>query len=256
MTTAATINDLEHAPDHAADPAWVTPAHFAGIATELFAPTMLPETLGSVTGLAQRTFGCDGAGVLLIADRGRTVATTSTADAKRTDALQVEHHQGPAFDAVASRQPVVSTELRFDSRWRFWAPHAADSGFRSVLSLVLADDDPFGALTLYSRRPSFFRTEFLASHLGFAQQASIAILVAVEREHLVRARDSREIVGQAQGILMERYQIPADRAFAVLRRYSSHVNQKLRLVAERIVSDRCLPELDRIGFPDQTRPTS
>ena len=130
-------------------------------------------------------------------------------------------------------------------------------GFRSVLSLVLADGDPFGAVTLYSRRPSFFSTESLAPELGFAQQASIAIIVAVEREQLVRARDSRGIVGQAQGILMERYHITADQAFAVLRRYSSPLNQKLRLIAERIVSDRSLPDLDLIGLPhDLARPAT
>jgi AmiR/NasT family two-component response regulator len=59
----------------------------------------------------------------------------------------------------------------------------------------------------------------------------------------MRARDSRGVVGQAQGILMERYQISAEQAFALLRRYSSHLNQRLRLVAERVVVDRSLPEL-------------
>ena len=181
--------------------------------------------------------------------RGSASTAASGAQARRADALQVDHHQGPGFHAITGRQPVVSPELRFDSRWRFWAPQAADLGFRSVLSLALADGDPFGAVTLYSRRPSFFSTEFLAPGLGFAQQASIAITVAVEREQLVRARDSRGIVGQAQGILMERYHISADQAFAVIRRYSSALNQKLRLIAERIVSDRGLPELDLIGLP-------
>ena len=79
---------------------------------------------------------------------------------------------------------MVSDELRFDSRWRFWAPQAADLGFRSVLSLALTDGDPFGAITLYSKRPSFFGTESLAPGLAFAEEASIAITTAVEREQL------------------------------------------------------------------------
>ena len=251
MTAAAAVHpDLEFAPDDAAGPASVSPPDFVCIARDLFAPTRLAETLDTVVAHARGTFGCDGAGVVLTADGGGPAASAaSAADVKRADALQVEHRQGPGFDAITQRQPVVSPELRFDSRWRFWAPQAADLGFRSVLSLVLADGDPFGALTLYSRRPSFFETEFLGPELGFAQQASIAIVVAVEREHLLRARDSRGIIGQAQGILMERYQIPAEQAFAVLKRYSSHLNQKLRHIAERVVTDRCLPELDLIGVP-------
>jgi hypothetical protein len=250
MTTATAVHfDLGSAPADSASPLWTSRPTFVGIAADLFAPTGLVETLDRVVGLVRRTFDCDGAGVVLTADgRGSAATAASAADAKRAETLQVEHRQGPGFDAMSERQPVASSELRFDSRWRFWAPQAAALGFRSVLSLVLEDGDPFGAVTLYSRRPSFFSTECLAPELGFAQQASIAIVVAVEREQLMRARDSRGIVGQAQGILMERYQLTADQAFAVLRRYSSHLNQKLRLIAERVISDRSLPDLDLVGF--------
>jgi ANTAR domain-containing protein/GAF domain-containing protein len=251
MTAAAAVHpDVHSAPDDAAGPASPYPSRFVGMAPDLFAPTSLAGTLDTLVGLARRSFGCDGAGVVLTATAGGSAATAaSAADVARAEALQVEHHQGPGLDAITAQQPVVSPELRFDSRWRFWAPQAADLGFRSVLSLVLVDGDPFGAVTLYSRRPSFFFIESRDPGLRFAQQASVAIAVAVEREHLLRARDSRGIVGQAQGILMERYDITAEQAFAVLRRYSSHLNQKLRLIAERIVSDRSLPELDLIRFP-------
>ena len=247
MTAATAFHpDLKSSPDDAAGRVSACPPPFVGMVPDLFAPTSLTGTLDTVVGLARRSFGCEGAGaVLTAASGGYAAAAASAADVKRADVLQVEHHQGPAFDAIAGQQPVLSPELRFDSRWRFWAPQAADLGFRSVLSLVLAAGEPLGAVTLYSRRPSFFRTESIAPGLGFAQQASIAIAIAVEREQLVRARDSRGVVGQAQGILMERYQITAEQAFAVLRRYSSHLNQKLRVIAERIVSERSLP-----GDPD------
>jgi transcriptional regulator with GAF, ATPase, and Fis domain len=252
MTAAVAVHpDLDFAPHDGASSASVAPRYFVGMAPELFAATRLSQTLDTAVRVARRTFGCDGAGVVLTANGGSFNTTAaSAADATQADALQVEYHQGPGFDAITRRRPVVSEELRFDSRWRFWAPQAANLGFRSVLSLMLADGDPFGALTLYSRRPSFFRTESVAPALGFALQASIAIAVAVEREQLVRARDSRGMIGQAQGILMERYGINAEQAFDVLRRYSSHLNQKLRIIAERIVSDRRLPELDPMGLPD------
>jgi hypothetical protein len=222
------------------------------LAPDLFAPRNLGGTLDSVVSLARRTFGCDGAGVMLTAPHGNAATTAaSTTAARRADALQLEHHQGPGFDAITSRQPVVSTELRFDSRWRFWAPQAAEVGFRSVLSLVLDNDEPFGAVTLYSRRPSFFAADCFTAGARFAQQASIATAVAVERAQLLRARDSRGIIGQAQGILMERYRISAEQAFAVLKRYSSHRNQKLRLVAEQLINNRRLPELDLLGCADR-----
>jgi GAF domain-containing protein len=243
MTTTAPA-DLKPAPGKPADSARAYPPLSVGIARDLFAPSRPAETLQTVVRLARRTFGCDGAGVVLTAKGGGfTAAAASGSDAALADAMQVEYHQGPALEAIAGWRPAVSAELRFDSRWRFWGPMTADLGFRSVLSLPLADGNPFGALTLYSRHPTFFRIGSLATKLSFAQQVSVAIAIAVEREQLVRARDSRGIVGQAQGILMERYQISAEQAFALLRRYSSHLNQKLRLVAERIIADRSLPEL-------------
>ena len=250
MTTEAVVHsDIESGPVDAPRPAAPWSAGLVHGARDPFAPTSVAETLDIVVGLARRTFGADGAGILLAADGGAVSTAASGAQARRADALQVDHHQGPGFHAIKGRQPVVSPELRFDSRWRFWAPHAADLGLRSVLSLALTDGDPFGAVTLYSQRPSFFGTDSLAPGLGFAQQASIAITAAVEREQLLRAADSRGIIGQAQGILMERYHISADQAFAVIRRSSSALNQKLRLIAERIIGGRSLTDIDVIARP-------
>jgi GAF domain-containing protein len=251
MTAATTLHrDYDSAPDVVADSATTRLSPVLAMLPDLFAPASPARTLQTVVDLARRSFGCDGAGIILTAqDGGFGAATASGSDAARADLMQVEDHQGPAFGAIAGWQPVVSSELRFDSRWRFWGPKAADLGFRSVMALPLADGDSFGALTLYSRRPSSFSASSAGDELAFAQQASYAIAIAVEREQLMRARDSRGVVGQAQGILMERYQTDGEQAFAVLRRYSSHVNQKLRLVAEQLVRDHNLPDLERIGLP-------
>ena len=243
--TISSRSDLDAAPGNATGGLTAYSADCVDVLPDLFAPTPLAKTLQSVVHLTCRTFGCDAAGLFLTANgRGPAATAASTTDATRADALQIQHHQGPGYDAIAEQQPIASAELRFDSRWRFWAPLVAGLGFRSVLSLVLADGDPFGAMTLYSRHPSFFRVDAFAAERGFAQQASMAIAVAVEREQLMRARDSRGVIGQAQGILMERFQITADQAFAVLTRYSSHLNQKVRLVAERVVDERSLPGLE------------
>ena len=244
--TAATVVDSDRRFD-SFDNSGPTPAWSSGGTDNTpspFASTSVADTLGIVVNLARRTFGADGAGVLLAVDAGAVSTAATGAEARQADLLQVEHHQGPGFHAIQQRQPVISPELRFDSRWRFWAPQAADLGFRSVFSLALVDSEPLGAVTLYSRRPAFFRTDSLARGLGFAQQASVAITVAVEREQLIRAADARGVVGQAQGILMEQYDIDADQAFALIKRSSAALNQKLRLIAERIIGDRRLPEVE------------
>ena len=212
------------------------------MAREMFAPVGLPSTLETVLSLARTTFKADAVGVLLDAAGGElapAAATSSTAH--KAELLQVEEGQGPGLQAVARRQPVISDELRSDSRWRFWAPQAADLGFRSVLSLRLADDDTSGALTLYSRRPLFFHGDVLALGKAFATHASIALAIARERDRLLQVVDSRGVVGQAQGLLMQQYDISAEQAFAVLKRSATQVDQKLRLVAARFVEDRILP---------------
>jgi AmiR/NasT family two-component response regulator len=46
---------------------------------------------------------------------------------------------------------------------------------------------------------------------------------------------TRETIGEALGILMERERITADQAFDVLRRASQHLNVKLRDIAQNLV---------------------
>ena len=74
-----------------------------------------------------------------------------------------------------------------------------------------------------------------ATHAGIALAAAEARTEAHRVEHLEQALSSRELIGQAQGILMERERITANQAFDVLRRGSQHLNVKLREVAQRVV---------------------
>lgn len=220
-------------------------ADIGALAHDLFSEAMLNDTLDRVLDLGTQTFGCDAAGFLLVTgDQHVEALAASGSDATRADELQVSTRQGPGQQAIARRQPVVVADLRSDSRWRFWAPRAADLGFRSVLSLSLRDGDTSGALTLYSRRSSNFSSVDLAVAQVFAQHAAIAVAIATEREQLMRAVRIRHLVGQAQGILMERHNIPADHALTVLRHYASHLGQELHVVAQRFVQDRTLPTVE------------
>ena len=219
-------------------------ADFGAMAHDMFSHAMLAGTVERILALSEQTFGCDTAGFLLCSGDQQIIPFAADhRDAARADILQVDLRQGPGFQAIARRQPVIVPELRFDSRWRFWAPLAADLGFRSVLSLSLTDGDTSGALTLYSRRPSRFESADLALAQTFAEHASIAVAIAAEREQLLRALQTRAILGQAQGLLMERHHITADQALTALRRYSSHTGQQLQLVARRVIDGRKFPQL-------------
>ena len=167
----------------------------------------------------------------------------------RTDPLvaAVEDRQlraeiGPCLDAIAEEIPVYAEDLAVDPRWPDFGPGAAAMGVRSVLALRLAADGTLGALNLYARYPTAFGALDRAKGVVLAGLAGVALSLAQARDQDVRQSENlrhalvtRELVGQAQGILMEREHITADQAFGILRRASQNLNVKLREVAQDLV---------------------
>ena len=98
-----------------------------------------------------------------------------------------------------------------------------------------------GVLGLYSTRPDAFSFDDEAIAHILARHASVALANARHDQSMAQAIDARKLVGQAMGILMERYDLDADRAFHVLRRYSQDTNTKLRDVAQQLIDGRTLP---------------
>ena len=109
------------------------------------------------------------------------------------------------------------------------------------MTLPLLPSTVIGSLNFYDVEVDRFGPEDVdVAHL-LACHAAVAMDSARETEHLWKAIDARNLIGQAQGILMERFAVDADQAFAVLRRYSQDNNLKLHVVAERLISTRDLP---------------
>ena len=113
---------------------------------------------------------------------------------------------------------------------------------RSVLDVPMnVNDRTIDVLGLYSARPDAFAADDEAVAQILARHAAVALANARNEETFARAIDARKLVGQAMGILMERYQINGDQAFAILRRYSQDTNTKLRDVAQQLIENRALP---------------
>jgi len=95
--------------------------------------------------------------------------------------------------------------------------------------------DTFGSLNLYGRHAGAFSEE--SEHVGllFAAHAALAFAAARTQSGLTRSVATRQVIGQAQGILMERHQLTADQAFALLIRTSQHANIKFRDLADQLV---------------------
>ncbi|MCY1141611.1 GAF and ANTAR domain-containing protein [Actinoplanes sp. Pm04-4] len=208
-----------------------------GPVTTLHEQDTVADTLRAITaGVIGTVPGADYAGLMVVHD-GR-IDTRAVTDnlVSRVDQAQYETGQGPCLEAANDRATVWLSDTRTDRRWPDFSAQAARLGIGSMLSLQLhVADDSIGALNLYARRPAAFTPE--SEHVGllFAIHAALAIADARRREHLTRAINSRDLIGQAKGILMERHKITGDQAFAVLVHTSQAANIKLAEIATRLI---------------------
>jgi GAF domain-containing protein len=218
-------------------------ASFGETAEILFSAGNPAETLQSVVDLAVETIeGCDFAGIFVLGEDGVTTPALTDPLVVQIDAAQHRCGEGPCLDAIAQGGTYYADELVDDSRWPLFGPEASKVGIRSALALRLSSNGTRGALNLYASYPQAFGVVDRAKALILASLAGIALSAAESHANEERRYDelqaalvTREVIGQAEGILIERERITAEQAFVVLRRASQHLNIKLRDVARDLV---------------------
>jgi hypothetical protein len=212
----------EDAPARPAGPATDLIVDLTQTAQGLFRAGGVELTLQAVVDLAVATIeGCDFAGVFVLKAGKVTTPVKTDAMVAQLDDCQIGGKQGPCLDCMAEGTAVYAEDLARDPRWPNFGPEAAGSGVRSVLA--------FGAVDRA-------RGLVLAGLAGLALSVAEAHDEELRRaENLRQALVTRQLIGQAQGILMERERITAGQAFDILRRASQHLNTKLREVAQELV---------------------
>lgn len=225
------------------------PDYFADLADELYSLGDATRIADGIAQTAREAVGCDAAAVSFVAAGRRIQPTASTSRAAyRAEQLQGSLGEGPGRVAAEARETVVADDLSSEERWPVWANDAVELGFRSALTVPLHERGRvFAVLQLYSGRPAAFGAEQNAIATLLARRSSVALAAVRRTDHLKQAVDARTVIGQAEGILMERYDLDADTAFSVLRRYSQQGNVKLHDVAERVVRERELPGLGALA---------
>jgi GAF domain-containing protein len=202
--------------------------------------TMLKDL---VTAVVLQVPGADEASVSAVQARRRVVAQLPLSPlAERLDTLQGEVGEGPCLDAVFEQRVVRVPDMGAETRWPAFAHRAAAAGVGSMLSFRLwVEGDDLGALNLYARQPNAFDEESEQIGLLFVSHAAVAMASAQKQDQLGEAVEARDLIGQAKGILMERYGLDALRAFALLVQTSQHTNAKLRDVAAELTFTGELP---------------
>ena len=204
---------------------------------------MPDEVLDLVAELAEGSLSvADAASVSVKTDGKRITPASSQKMATDLDQLQYDEDEGPCIEAMTTGEEILSFPLE-QKRWVKFAAAATADGVHGMYSLPLsADNDTIGALNLYSRRQEGPDDKERELARMFARQAAVVVANSTAlndarqlSDQLQEALQSREVIGQAKGILMLREGYGPDEAFDALKTMSQHANVKLRDVAQQLV---------------------
>jgi GAF domain-containing protein len=185
---------------------------------------------------------------LLIDDKPATAVFTGQL-ALDCDESQYGQGYGPCLHAASTGELTEIADMQAETRWRDYVQQAAQRGALSSLSVPLPiSEGVSGALNIYAREPNTFDQDSRSAAVRFAPYAGVAAsnMYAYQNarnlaDNLQKALDSRAVIDQAKGILMERHKLTADQAFQVLVRSSMQTNRKVRDIADQLVTTGELP---------------
>lgn len=197
----------------------------------------LDDTLDAIVHAAQQTVpGFEHVGISITHGNGRIETRAGTGRLVwEIDELQYKLGEGPCYDAIRTGGVTIMDDIATERRWPRYVEEVARHGLVAQMGLQLySDESTLGGLNFYSWRPGIDPDSVQLAEL-FAAHASIALGRARHEHQLNESVTTRQAIGTAVGIIMERYRIPEDRAFQFLVRASSTGNVKLRAIAQGVV---------------------
>jgi hypothetical protein len=213
------------------------------------APRTAARLYGAVGLIVELIPECDHAGVIATSHGQLSIIAGSDPVVDQGDDWQLELNQGPGLDAVRDEHLVMSPDLADERRWTLWTPKVVTGlNVHAMMSIQLCNESTcIGALNLYSDRSMGWSQRQVAVAQALAGQLAVAVADAVEIDIRREAMTSRMVIGDAEGILMERFGLTRDRAFNHLRHVSHMTNRKLVSIAEDLVHTGRLPEFTDSG---------
>lgn len=179
------------------------------------------------------------AGISLIRDGTVQARVPSDPLIAELDMVQSDLGEGPCLDALRTHRPVLINDTASDSRWPGFTPAAAERGVRSLVSypLFVQAGTTLGTLNLYARVTGAFADESIPIGELVAQHASVAMAGAAAQTQFDSAIASRDVIGQAKGMLMLRERITSADAFALMVKTSQETNIKLIDIARWLIEE-------------------
>jgi GAF domain-containing protein len=196
----------------------------------------LLATLDAIARTAVQTISPAGYAGVNLFEHGRFVPQSVVGEPPLTlDMLQKKTGVGPCIDSSREQVTIRIDDMTTETRWPQYVECALTLGVASMLCVPLyVDDQQLGSVSLYATgRAAFSLADEYVARL-FAAQAALALAEAHRAGQLRQALSSRDVIGQAKGILMERHRITADEAFRMLSEHSQRANRKLADVAQTL----------------------
>lgn len=210
---------------------------FGDFAVELQTSSGSDNTLQTIVQAAAHIVpGARWAGISLV--QGKQVVPKAPTDPRvaALDELQSQFNDGPCLTSLRDHHTVQIDDMRSDPRWPVFAGAAYQHGVLSLLSFRLfVEESTLGALNIYSDRPHAFSDESIFVGEILAQHAAIAMVGSTVETQFKDALATRDIIGQAKGILMHSMDLTGLQAFSLLTRLSQDSNRKLVEIARLVV---------------------
>lgn len=220
------------------------PTALANMARDLLTQQTVQQTLDRIVAHAVTLVdGCEFAGILAVeGGKLRTLAASHDVAAE-SDRVQLESGEGPCLDSALREERVYRIEdLATDERWPRYAPRARELGIGSAMGFLLyTREQNLGALNVYGRGRAAFTERSEQVGWLLASHAAVAFASARSDAQLQEAVASRQEIGEALGIVMERHKLTEQEAFDMLRRHSQDRNVKLRELARELTRTGELP---------------
>ena len=212
---------------------------FGDLAVELQEQTDAESTLRTIVhSSVDLVPGARWAGISMIEGRRVNPHVPSDQLVAELDQLQTRLDEGPCLDALREHHTVQIDDMATEMRWPRFAQAAVERGVRSLLSFQLfVHSGTLGALNLYAGESNVFDEDSHLMGLVLAQHASVALAADAAESQFHRALDSRDVIGQAKGLLMQRNGVTGLHAFKMLARASQDTNKKLVDVARWLVDN-------------------
>lgn len=213
-----------------------TAASIAEAMRSVVRPTAM-DSLDRFLGVAANLAGCDEVSITGFGPKAPLEVLAAGNEKLRGLAQQeIDLGDGPSLESARTTFTVVEADLRDSRRWPQWTAVARREGVEACLAMHLFADTTLGAIAFYSSAPKDYTHHDLDTALTLAAHASLLVAGVRTEQHLWRAIDARNLIGQAQGILMHRYKLTGPAAFDLLTRTSQNSNRKLSTVASDLIA--------------------